>query len=217
MDFFISYNHKDKEFVKSITEIISNSGLKYFLDEKSIKYGDDIENSIFEALSHIPNLLVIISEESLRSYWVPYEIGIVVGKNKYNKIIPILTRPDLELPLYLKKLKYIDSIEKFNEFLTDYITIQIKKKVENKTKLSIYIWKEEETVYALSINSEGARYRYKYKSLGQAETTLKIFENLYDDVLVVHQKPSDDIIEYGWLDVTENENLDDKEFVKWRK
>ena len=105
---FISYSHIDKAHVDEIIEILDDNKINYFLDEKDIEWGEDITVEIQKAISKTTHLIIVISPASLKSSWVSYEVGMAAGKGI--KLLPFLTHPSLDLPLYLRKYKYIISI-----------------------------------------------------------------------------------------------------------
>jgi len=101
---FISYSHVDMMFVQGLTNKLDEIGIEYFLDEKDINWGADITKTITGALKSCSSVLLIISPASLKSGWVPFEIGQATALNK--TVLPLLTHPSLEVPGYLQGLKY---------------------------------------------------------------------------------------------------------------
>jgi hypothetical protein len=120
---FISYSHKDKEIANQIILALKDLSLDYFIDEEGIKWGEPINEEIEENLKHSTHQIVIATKSSINSHWVPYEIGIARGlsltENVDIKILPFLSGPKIDLPDYLRKLKYIDSIEKLKGYFKD--------------------------------------------------------------------------------------------------
>jgi len=115
MSVFISYSHVDKDFVKSLVKILAKQQIPYFLDSKDITWGSSINDEIRQAFDNAQYIIVVMSPASLKSSWVPYEVGLAKGKNV--KILPILTHPSLDLPLYLADLKHFNSLNEVNQFL----------------------------------------------------------------------------------------------------
>jgi len=106
---FISYSHIDEEFAKELEQIRKEIGIEDFLDRKDIDWGDHIVGKVQRGLLECPAVVVIVSPASLKSQWVPFEIGhaMCVGK----KVLPLLTHPSLDLPDYLKNLSYKTSLK----------------------------------------------------------------------------------------------------------
>ena len=115
MHVFISYSRMDRNFVSEIETVLKEEHIQYFLDEKNIEWGGEITNTIEDAISNdITHVIVVISPASLKSHWVSYEIG--YAKASGVKILPFLTHPAIDLPLFLSKYNYIVSIEQLRNY-----------------------------------------------------------------------------------------------------
>jgi len=124
---FISYSHIDKKFVNSIIKYLTENGIEYFIDEKDIEWGEDVTEEVCKAIAKTTHLIVVISPASLKSNWVAYEVGMAEGKGI--KVLPFLTHPSLELPIYLRKLKYITSIDSFEKYLKNVTRNELPVKI----------------------------------------------------------------------------------------
>jgi len=111
---FISYSHVDKSLAKEIACKLDDSFIHYFLDEKSITFGDDINKEIQLSMDKITHLIVIISPASLKSQWVPYEVGLAEAKGA--KIIPFIHHPSPDLPGFLANRKGFSEIGQIATF-----------------------------------------------------------------------------------------------------
>ena len=89
--------------------MLEKAGMDCFFDKKDVKWGDAVVNRIEEELAACTHLVVVISPASLQSQWVPFEIGIAIGRNK--KVLPLLTHPSIEPPSFLQSLHYISSLD----------------------------------------------------------------------------------------------------------
>jgi hypothetical protein len=113
-DVFISYSHIDSKVADEICQLLDSEGISYFRDEKDIDWGNSINLEVRSTLEKTSAILVIISPASLKSYWVPYEIGYAIAFRK--KILPYLTHPSLDVPGFISDLKYITSIGQVQEY-----------------------------------------------------------------------------------------------------
>jgi len=111
MHFFISYSHVDSDFAYTISNILNKYDIDCFLDEKDIDFGDTIEHKIEEAINISTHIIVIIYPASLKSTWVLYEVGIAKGKGI--TILPLIAHPSLDIPDYIRKLRYLKNIQEF--------------------------------------------------------------------------------------------------------
>jgi hypothetical protein len=111
---FISYSRIDSEIADRIADVLSSLDIRYFLDQKDIDWGDTFALSIAEAIKNATHLIVIVSPASLKSEWVPYEIG--QAKANSLSILPYLIHPSLDMPSYLNGIHYLLSLEKVREY-----------------------------------------------------------------------------------------------------
>lgn len=105
---FISYARLDRRIAKRIARKLEELHIDTFLDEKSIEWGDDIFNEVVEGIRRSSDLIVIISPASLKSSWVPFEVGLATGINR--RVLVYLTHPSLDVPGYLKHLNFISDL-----------------------------------------------------------------------------------------------------------
>lgn len=110
---FISHSSDDKPFArKLIEELAKDDSLKFWIDEKEILAGYDIQKTITSSLQESDYLLIVISEKSTKSNWVNFEISqfmsIADGKN----IIPLVIGKGHSFPEpidnLIRRLKYLD-------------------------------------------------------------------------------------------------------------
>lgn len=74
MSLFVSYSSKDKDFVESkISLKLISKGIDVFWDVLSLRIGEKWENALYEELELRQGLVIIISENALRSEWVAKE------------------------------------------------------------------------------------------------------------------------------------------------
>ena len=72
-DLFISYSHIDGAFVRKLEGSLKNKGIRYWRDTHEMKAGR-IEKQIDRAIRHNPIVLLVLSENSIKSDWVEHEI-----------------------------------------------------------------------------------------------------------------------------------------------
>jgi TIR domain len=111
---FISYSHTDTSIADGIAAVLQELSLDYFRDVKDIQWGDGINNSVREGLESSSAIIVIVSPGSLKSHWVPYEVGYATALKK--KILPFLTHPALDVPGFIADLSYVKSEEQVRNF-----------------------------------------------------------------------------------------------------
>jgi len=100
---FISYNHRDIKFAKSLHRKLENFSFPHphqkgkhkplypiFLDENELKAGSTLSEAIQEAITSSEYLIVICSENSVTSKWVRAELDFMRGLNRDKAIIGVI-------------------------------------------------------------------------------------------------------------------------------
>jgi hypothetical protein len=113
-DVFISYSHIDSAVADDICQCLDGEAISYFRDIKKVDWGDSINLEVRAALEKASAVVVIISPASLKSYWVPYEIGYALAFRK--RILPYLVHPSLDVPPFIGDLKYLTTLEHVQEY-----------------------------------------------------------------------------------------------------
>lgn len=117
MQVFLSYSHTDATTADTIASVLSAVGVTYFRDVKDMHWGDQVNHSVREAIEDSTAVIVIISPGSLKSQWVPYEIGYASALRK--RILPFLTHPAIDPPHYAAGLLYVSDTAEIRKFFED--------------------------------------------------------------------------------------------------
>ncbi len=83
---FISYSSKDESIAKQTKKILEDNGIKCWMAPQSIPPGSDYGAEIPIAIEKCGIFVLLLSEFSQKSNWVPKEVGLAIGQNKI--IIP---------------------------------------------------------------------------------------------------------------------------------
>ena len=70
---FISYTHKDQSFVETLEKVFKSNDIKYWRDVHDMVSGP-MEKQIERAISINETFLLILSENSVNSDWVEFEV-----------------------------------------------------------------------------------------------------------------------------------------------
>jgi nucleoside 2-deoxyribosyltransferase len=111
---FVSYSHVDKAVARQICQVLDECGIDYFRDEKSIDWGGSIPAEVRAGLAGCDVVVVVVSPASLKSGWVHFEIGHASALDK--PILPYLTHPSLDLPAYIRDLRYTSDVESAKKY-----------------------------------------------------------------------------------------------------
>ncbi len=71
---FISYSHMDEEFAKRLHNDLQAKGVRCWFAPHDMKIGDKIRTTIDDSIRLHDKLLLILSEHSVESDWVEYEV-----------------------------------------------------------------------------------------------------------------------------------------------
>lgn len=110
MRIFISYSNVDKKFVNELAQKLKIYGVSVWYDDWEIKVGDSIVDKVYAGLEKSDALVIVLSNESVKSKWVKEELNTaIIKKIQDNNIIilPVL-KEECEIPISLKQLKYAD-------------------------------------------------------------------------------------------------------------
>lgn len=89
-DFFVSHSSIDKNvIVDNLVTNLRNMGYNVWYDKNKILAGDDILSEIKNGLTHSYCLILVLTDNFVKSKWVFYEIG-AFDTSKNNRIIPLL-------------------------------------------------------------------------------------------------------------------------------
>lgn len=102
---FISYSTKDFHIVESVRHALSNVPCNVFIAEYSAPAGAPLNQSILDAIKTCDLFILLWSQNSRTSEWVPQEIGVAKGLAK--PILPIVLDQSLNLPGFIRDLKYL--------------------------------------------------------------------------------------------------------------
>lgn len=107
---FLSHNSRDKRFVRRLGELLSENGIKVWIDKAEIKVGDSLLRKISAGIENMEFLGVVLTPNSVSSSWVQKELEIATTmeiEDRKVKVMPILYK-DCEIPTFLKDKVYAD-------------------------------------------------------------------------------------------------------------
>lgn len=111
-DIFISHASEDKATVATpIFEACEAIGIRAFIDDKYIKWGDSLTEKINHALGQSKLVLAILSDNSVDKTWPSKEINAAIARelSGKQKILPLIVgKPDLSSVSLLQDKLYIN-------------------------------------------------------------------------------------------------------------
>lgn len=108
---FLSYSFSDKAHVERLRFDLAQHGFAVVAPEDVVEPGESITREIGEAISSADAVAVFLSRASNQSPWVSKEISLALAQQAegtLKRIVPVLLEPNVEIPPFLRDIKYID-------------------------------------------------------------------------------------------------------------
>ena len=138
---FLSHISEDKSSVIAIGDyIMKNGDIDIYLDiydsqlQEAVKNNDPhgITEFIESGLQNSTHLMCLYSENTVRSWWVPYEIG--YGKRSKAEVSSLKLKGEADLPAYLEIGEVLLGTESLNKYLRK-ITSKMRKSFDSTASL----------------------------------------------------------------------------------
>ena len=102
---FLSYKHADQSTALGLANDLDQKGRRVFIDvhDDTLMPGHrDLDDALVTAISKSETMIIIVSDETQGSWWVPWEIGVATPSRKPKAMYKPQTNKSL--PTYLEKL-----------------------------------------------------------------------------------------------------------------
>ena len=110
MAIFISYSHKDKEFVDELaTDLVAN-GVRVWVDTWELNVGEPLISRMQKAIQEADALLIVLSKASVQSEWCKKELSSGLIRELEEKrvvVLPLLVE-ECEIPFFLRDKMHAD-------------------------------------------------------------------------------------------------------------
>ena len=146
---FLSHKKEDKPACRKIAKYLSEAKIDYYLDEEDTilqqavdtSDANKITESIKKGIAESSHMLVIVSEKTYKSQWVPFEVGyghssLVDGTNDKLKL-SILTLKDLskkDLPTFMQVGNILRGTKSLNRYISQ-VSNKLEKSMIRETRL----------------------------------------------------------------------------------
>ncbi|HVD99442.1 MAG TPA: toll/interleukin-1 receptor domain-containing protein [Cytophagaceae bacterium] len=123
---FISYQRRDEDYASEVAEYIKSKQLDVYFDledndlklQNQIVNPKEVTNAIRNGLNKSQYMIVIISPNTIRSPWVPFEVGYAFDEKGDN--MKLLRHKEINkntIPDYLKVKEMLQGSSSLDEFL----------------------------------------------------------------------------------------------------
>lgn len=123
---FVSYQREDEEYAREVADYIMSKQLDVYFDleDSDLKKGNQRNNpqgvtdSIKKGLNQSEYMIVIVSPNTYRSLWVPFEVGYAFDKKEDKmKILRHKGINKAAMPAYMKVKELLNGTTSLNRFL----------------------------------------------------------------------------------------------------
>lgn len=107
---FLSHNHRDKPFARTLAQDLRAMGVRVWLDEAEIKVGESLIAKVSAAIDEMRYLGVVLSPNSVNSRWVKEELNQALTRQlseRDTSVLPIMLA-DCQIPGFLRDRLYAD-------------------------------------------------------------------------------------------------------------
>ena len=117
---FISSGFKDLDLARDLAKRLGETGVKVSSAERGVRSGEVLSNQITRQLSNVDEVMVIVTDNSVDSPWLMFELGAASSLRK--RVTPLVVGVETnKLPSLIRSMnyikypdlaKYIDDLEK---------------------------------------------------------------------------------------------------------
>lgn len=119
---FISHQKKDSDVANTVAEYLLSAGIDIYFDQydKSINRSDpqSVVTAIRKGIENSSHMLVLFSQNTFSSMWVPWEIGYAYNSPVNLNVLRLKGVTKEQLPEYLKVVKLVMSIYQLNDLIS---------------------------------------------------------------------------------------------------
>ena len=116
---FLSYRHSEKATAWELAHDLDRRGRRVFIDvhDNTLVPGqENLDDALVTAIDNARTMIIVVSDETQGSWWVPWEIGVSTPFGKPRAMYkPQTSRP---LPAYLEKLQRLRNSAEANSWVT---------------------------------------------------------------------------------------------------
>ena len=120
-DVFLSYRHTDAATAWDLARYLDMRDIRVFIDvhDHTLTPGDgDLDDALMTAIDNSNAMIIVVSEKTQGSWWVPWEIGVSTPSGKPKAMYKL--QANRVLPDYLEKLKRLWNPEQADSWVTAF-------------------------------------------------------------------------------------------------
>jgi len=132
---FLSFSSSDRSIVNEIGSYLERSGIVIWYDQNDIVIGDKIQTKISQGIDESEFFCIFLSEISIQSKWVQFELQKAIHRNNSKKIsiLPIKIG-DCEIPNQLQGVLCGEVPAEINTTSINHIVFQILETIDSRIR-----------------------------------------------------------------------------------
>src|SRR5215813_12594833 len=134
-ELFISYCRHDSDAANALADTLSKAGLSVWLDRRAIQEGDAFDTQIEEAIAQTRVVIVLWSENSIKSHWVRAEAAYALAKHKLLPIKIDQSQPPLQF-MQIQTLDFGGWQGSCEDETFEYLLAALSKRLERQLSVS---------------------------------------------------------------------------------
>lgn len=123
---FLSHQKSDRVLCRKIADYLKDADIDVYFDEDDSSLSDyvrqgnssKVTETIKKGISNSSHMLCIVSQSTLKSLWVPFEIGFGYDKTKL-QVLTLKGISNDHLPDYLKTVSMLRGIRSLNNYVSE--------------------------------------------------------------------------------------------------
>lgn len=115
---FLSYQWADRITALDLAAYLDECGRSVYIDvhDDTLTPGDyNLDNALMTAIGNADTMVIVVSDETQGSWWVPWEIGVSTPFGKPRAVYR--TQVNRALPIYLQKLPRLGNVGSANQWV----------------------------------------------------------------------------------------------------
>ncbi len=137
---FLSHKREDTEACEPIADYIMKAGADVYFDKTDTDLAelvlegnpDAVTAQIQKGIDSSTHMLCVVSEATVRSYWVPFEVGYGYNKVKRLGVLTLKGISDSELPDYMRTTNVVRGTKSLNDFIAELLGEAVNELVAEK-------------------------------------------------------------------------------------
>jgi hypothetical protein len=134
---YVGYSLADIAIVDQLRSILAEADIDVFAADYSVAPGAEVARSIQQAITDCDLFILLWSSRSRQSDRIGQEIGMAQAAGK--AILPVVLEPGLELPGFLKGMKYVAAHDNPEGALT-WVRSEVRQRVRAKGQKEGLVW-----------------------------------------------------------------------------